>query len=161
MVLPAAAGAQQTKQVEVTNFPNLPAVQDVFVTNPSALARFQLVGFTAATFTGDLGGPFGATQKCQSEFFEGSRMCTTPEVHGTVDIPEGLVGAAWVRPIAAGKGDGLQDISGFLSVESCDFWTTSSGVTRGLLVTAEGVVFRDGCGAPAPMFSIACCALVP
>jgi len=58
----------------------------------------QLVGFTAASYTGDLGGYFGATRKCQIEF-SNTRMCTSLEVIGTYAIPEGLDGHAWVRPV--------------------------------------------------------------
>ena len=137
LVLPA--GAQQIMQVEVVNPP----------------ARFQLVGFTTPTYDGDLGGPLGANQKCQDEGFGGSRMCTTPEVFSTVDIPIGLFGTAWVRPIPAGNGD--TDVSGFGSIESCNFWVSSGG-DRGLAVTAGGSPSRPFCNV---MRSIACCALVP
>ena len=61
--------------VEVTN---LPEVQDVYVTNPPGAAPpagFQLVGFTSATYTGDMGGNFGVAKKCQLEF-PNSRMCS-------------------------------------------------------------------------------------
>ncbi len=74
------ATAQPVKRVEVVNLPdpqnvtgsvevtNLPAVQDVNVTNAPAgpPSRFQLVGFTAATFTGD-SGFFAFTLACQAE----------------------------------------------------------------------------------------------
>ena len=54
------AFAQSVKQVEVTNFPE---VQDVHVTNPTTPANghVQLVGFTAASYDGDMGGHFGVT----------------------------------------------------------------------------------------------------
>ena len=152
------AGAQKVKEVEVRNFPNLPAVQDVNVTNPAGSARFQLVGFTAPVYDGNLGGPLGASQKCQDEGFEGSRMCTTLEVIVTVDIPQGLVGTAWVRPVPVGEGTTVRDISGAGSIASCDFWTTSLSNYQGLVVTAEGKPTLANCGI---LRSIACCAPVP
>src|SRR5262245_6027894 len=92
---PVIAMAQPLKQVEVTN---LPAVQDVNIvgggTAPSS-SRFQIVGFTAATYNANLGGFFGATQKCQLEFPE-SRMCNELEVQQTTSLPGGLTGFAWV-----------------------------------------------------------------
>ncbi len=146
LVLPAVAGAQPVKEVEVVN--------------SSDSARFQLVGFTAATYTGDLDGVFGATRKCQNEGegFEASRMCTATEVLDTVDIPDGLVGTAWVRPFAVGD-DGGRELS--LQIErfqTCNFWVSSRGNARGLAVTADGRLSVAVCYA---MRSIACCALVP
>jgi len=178
LVLPAAA--QTVKQVEVVNLPevqsvevtnlpevqavgvtNLPAVQDVFVTNPSAPAppaRFQLVGFTFQDYDGDLGGVFGATQKCQLDFAD-SRMCTTLEVLDTVKIPVALAGEAWVRLIAASSG---RDISGVnVGSSHCALWTsltTQGGNLSGLAVTVEGELVVRDC---ALRSSIACCAPVP
>ena len=65
-VLPLTAVAGEPKEVEVIN---LPEVQDVFVTNPPAdppaasVSRIQFVGLTTASYTGNLGGVFGATTK--------------------------------------------------------------------------------------------------
>ena len=100
------ATAQPVKRVEVVNLPdpqnvtgsvevtNLPAVQDVNVTNAPVgpPSRFQLVGFTTAALTGD-SGLFAFTLACQAEFV-GSRICTSPEVFETVDVPTGLSGDA-------------------------------------------------------------------
>ena len=91
-VLAGSASAQATKKVEVINDPLA-----VEVVNPSPpTARIQLVGFTAATYTGNMGGPFGVAQKCQLEF-PNSRMCLRIEAQQTTTIPEGLAGRAW-RP---------------------------------------------------------------
>ncbi|GAG53354.1 unnamed protein product, partial [marine sediment metagenome] len=82
LFVPVAAFAPPVKQVEVTNLPavqevtgavevtNLPSVQDVNVVNapsPNSATRFQLVGFTTQTYTGNMGGYFGVTLKCQLE----------------------------------------------------------------------------------------------
>ena len=104
VTFPVIATAQTSKQVEVINFPNpqnvagsvevtnLPAVQDVNIvgggTAPSS-SRFQIVGFTTANYNGNLGGYFGATQKCQLEFPE-SRMCNPLEVKESTTLPGGL-----------------------------------------------------------------------
>ena len=70
LVLPVAAGAQNVKQVEVTN--------------PSV--RFQLVGFTEMAYDANMGGWFGTTEKCQMDF-AGARICTFDEVRNTTTIP--------------------------------------------------------------------------
>ena len=101
LAVAAQGDDDDVEPVAVTNFPdpqnvtgsvevtNLPDVQDVHVVNQQppapapASSRFQLVGFTSATYTGDMGGHFGVTQKCQLEF-PGSRMCTVKEVAATI-----------------------------------------------------------------------------
>ena len=120
---------------------------------PVNAQQIQLVGFTSTTSNGNLGGTFGATQTCQSEPFEGSRMCTTLEVLDTVVIPVALAGEAWVRPVS----NGLGDVSGISSVPSCSFWSSIGG--SGLAVTAKGAVVVRVC--TTSTLSIACCAPVP
>jgi hypothetical protein len=151
--------AQSPKEVTVTNFPNpqnvagsvevtnLPAVQDVNIvsggTTPSS-PRFQIVGFTTATYNGNLGGFFGATQKCQLEF-PASRMCTPLEVQETTSIPGGLTGVGWV------------DVG-------CITWTTEDFNLRGSVVSGQTGISTISpfggrqCNESGP---IACCALVP
>jgi hypothetical protein len=175
LLLTASTASSQNKRnrperVKVTNFPgvqavevvNPPAVQAVEVTNqpdvqaveivnpvaptPAPPMRFQLVGFTAATYNGDLGGTFGAAKTCQLEF-EGSRMCSTLEVLDTVDIPAALVGEAWVMP------DTIDARTGGLT---CQFWTGFNGT--GTYVTSQGIITSSKCE---PVRAIACCALVP
>ncbi len=112
-----------TGSVEVSNQPlvqqisgevavtNQPAVQDVFVTNPPSpvavppAPRFQLVGFTEATYQGDAT-LFGLTGACKVDF-PASRMCSSVEILETSD-PDAAVGlvdrVAWVRPVLAGDG---------------------------------------------------------
>ena len=67
-----AQGGPPISQVEVVNEPLA-----VEVTNPpaaNALPRFQLVGFTSATFMGGEG-VFGYTRECQAEFGDENRIC--------------------------------------------------------------------------------------
>lgn len=163
---PIAPVLKQPLKVQVVN---LPEVQPVEVANPTACGqgRFQLVGFTSATYTGDLGGPFGATQKCQIEF-PASRMCERREVFETVTLPQGLTGNAWIR---------LEPVFEVFSA-SCDQYRRASYIHRtidvngtvtsetqrvfsdGILVSENGAVVNWGaaCDAERP---IACCALVP
>ena len=188
-IIPATAdanpGKSSIKQVEVTNFPdpqnvtgavevlNLPAVQDVNVVNappaPTACAsRFQLVGFTSATYTGDTG-VLGFTRGCQAEFGL-SRMCTSEEVVETVDVPNVATSdPAWVRPtfepVSAGPGGisasrVVADVSGihadFPRELSCEGWHSSG---TGLAVDGDGRFGKLSCtNAPRPL---ACCAPVP
>jgi hypothetical protein len=100
LALPTYLSAQQAKQVEVVNEP-LQVTGAVEVTNepvevtgavevsnlpqPTVPARFQLVGFTSATYTGD-SGVLGLTLACQDEF-PASRMCNSVEVMETTTIP--------------------------------------------------------------------------
>jgi hypothetical protein len=105
LCLGSAASAQSIKEVEVTN---LPEVQDVNVTNTplpvtvAPPARFQLVGFTSATYNGDMGGHFGVTRKCQIEF-PNSRMCSLEEVAATTAIPDEILGGARLDSLSLGR----------------------------------------------------------
>jgi hypothetical protein len=188
-----AAAEPPTRQVEVTNFPdpqhvvgavevtnlpatqdvavtNLPAVQDVNVVSESLATAIQLVGFTSAAFTADVG-VFGFTLACQAEL-SGSRMCTSKEVVETTDIPSGLTGTAWVRPSFAPVGWGsasvlaLLDASGVPGVIgggadgplSCTGWSQAS-TTSGLTVDSDGRFKASPCSSG--VHSVACCAPVP
>ena len=150
--VPLAAHAQAPKPVEVVNDPLA-----VEVVNPAPAPlplRWQLVGFTSATYSGDLGGPFGATQKCQLDF-PNSRMCVEDtvkvrEVSETTDIPTGLVGVAWVTDYRAASS---QPTTG------CESWTIGAG-NSGHVVNANGTPGSHTCDAEFPI-PIACCALVP
>ena len=124
LILPAAAEAQQIKQVEVVNLPD-----------PAPPAQFQLVGFTSTTGTGNRGGTFGATLECQDDFAD-SRICTSQEVLDIVAIPVvPSFGKGLVRPVTGGQN---RDISGLGVITSCDFWTRADGV--GLVVRSDGVL---------------------
>lgn len=145
-VLASPAFAQAPKQVEVINDPL--AVEVVNPTLPSPSAHFQLVGFTSTTYTGNMGGFFGVTQKCQLEFAN-SRMCTNIEVEQTTSIPSGLAGNAWVN-------EGIN--SGGLAGANCRNWLVEES-SAGTSVNAQGTPAGNvQCTVPIP---IACCALVP
>ena len=179
LLLTASTASSQNKRnrperVKVTNFPgvqavevvNPPALQAVEVTNqpdvqaveivnpvaptPAPPMRFQLVGFTTATYTGDMGGHFGVTQKCQLEFAD-SRMCSGQEAAETTAIPAGLSGQAWVQA------EGLQNAN-----RNCNSWIISGfdgfPDNGGALLKANGNRSYSSCDEVAP---IACCALVP
>ncbi len=178
VTFPVIAMAQAPKQVEVTNFPNpqnvagsvevsnLPAVQDVNVVGGASgdcPAPFQLVGFTAATFTGGQG-VLGFSRACQVEFL-GSRMCTSTEVMETTTIPSGLTGEAWVRPsfspVASGVDRTALDASGVsndFQLFSCRGWNASDVSSFGLGVNATGGFRLLTCITPQ---AVACCAPLP
>jgi len=177
LVVPFAVFAQSIKQVEVIN---LPAVQDVTgtvevtndasnpvkvvgeveVTNlPAASApwRFQLVGFTTATFLGTEGS-LGFTRACDAEF-PSSRWCTSAEVLDSVSLPA-LSGEAWVRGVFIGANayepvevTGLLENAGWLT---CNYW--SNPASTGFTVSAAGKFDRMPCSVPR---SVACCTLLP
>jgi hypothetical protein len=170
LLVPIAAHADPpVKEVEVVNFPAVQEVSgavevtnddtnpveivgEVEVTNlpaSSGPARFQLVGFTTATYSGNLRGHFGATDKCQLEFAD-SRMCTEQEVRETTTIPSGLVGDGWANP--------LLDSSSL----NCVSWTEGSHeVQTGTIVLANGTSESRGDHFCLQEKSIACCAPVP
>jgi hypothetical protein len=189
LAAPAETCAQPfVKQVEVTNFPdpqsvagsvevtNLPVVQDVNVTNTPLTvvalpaSRFELIGFTIATFTGDMG-VLGFTLACQAEFGDESRMCTSAEVVETLRVPTASADFSWVRPVfqpkavATGSTNESQkalDISGRqtdlnpLSNLSCRGWAGTTNL-QGLAVDSQGRFTESSCDSPR---SVACCALV-
>ena len=150
-----SALGQVVKPVEVVN----PAM-------PTPPMRWQLVGFTAATYLGDMGSHFGVTAKCQLEFAV-SRMCTLEEVAATTAIPAGLSGSAWVHPraILVNVTSGVIFDANILadSAGNCRGWKSST--VRGWQVGSDGLLVPDTansvghpCEIPA---AIACCARVP
>jgi hypothetical protein len=143
-------------QVAVTN---LPACE--------APSRFQLVGFTSATFDGGAG-IFGFTKACQVEF-PGSRMCTSVEAMETVVIPLELAGSAWLRPIYmpissdSARNIALDASGVYLSILSytpfsCGGWTDGAGTSYGLTINSNGGFTVAKCD---QLLSTACCAPVP
>ena len=130
---------------------NLAAGEPIPITEQcpaSTPARFQLVGFTAATLPADRG-LFGFTRACQAEF-PGSRFCTLEEVGTTTTIPPGLNGQAWIW-----TGD-ITSVSVGLRVD-CYGWSYSGSSNAGLTVDTDGKYIRTFCDATK---SVACCAPV-
>ena len=146
--------------VEVVNLP--PA---------SAPPRWQLVGFTSTSHTGDAG-VLAFTVACQAELGAVSRMCTSQEVLDTVTVPGSLTGSAWVRPAFVPVSVavyGLQraiqtalDASGLTGSGpgdlNCNGWATAGSSTSGLAVSATGSFTKSACN---QTIAVACCALVP
>ena len=180
--VPIAAQAQAPKQVEVINDP-LPvevtnpvtivdpvavditeplAVEVVNPAPPSPHLRWH-VGFTSATYTGDMGGHFGVRQKCQLEF-PNSHMCSTEEV-AAPSIPSPLVGNAWVLVLSEGEPHPWPPRWNFaahplqLCAGNCNGWRSASNDCDGTVINADrSQKDRFSCGGEHP---IACCALVP
>lgn len=159
-------------EVFVVNPAAPPAVQDVFVTNPSgggcsSPPRFQLVGFTSVQRSCADIGIRTFQETCQAEY-PGSRMCTSAEILETTAIPTGLSGEAFVRPILGAQlqttsvVDAPTAVGGKVSNFTCGGW---SGYNIGFLVTDQ---FRfkfagstsSSSGFPA-VASVSCCAPVP
>ena len=121
-------------------------------------ARFLLVGFTRATFTGALGGHFGVTQKCQFEFPR-SRMCTLEGARSAREIRDELSGEAWVHTLSVSseRPGALFDAVVIDGSRNCGAWTTTAA--RGTTVGANGGPDPEqNCDQEYP---IACCAPVP
>jgi hypothetical protein len=155
LLVPLAAYAQAIKQVEIVNGPL--AVEVVNPAPPSPPVRWQLVGFTSATYPGAMGGNFGVTRKCQLEF-PNSRMCSIEEAVATTSIPSGLSGRAWTHAQATAE---VVIFAGAPTSQStnCFGWRSGLHSLTGNVVSDEGTadVISD-CNRERP---IACCALVP
>lgn len=127
--------------------------------------RFQLVGFTTATFTGGQG-VLGFTLACQQQFAN-SRMCTSLEILETTKVPAGLAGEAWVRPSFAPGANNVMDASGISSDGlglTCFGWSLGLNGISGLVVDGAGrfhtSVFQSLSYCDSAR-AVACCALVP
>jgi len=157
LIVPLAAHSQAPKPVEVINDPL--AVEVVNPAPPSQPVRWQLVGFTRATYTGAMGGNFGVTQKCQLEF-PNSRMCSLEEVMATTSIPSSLAGNAWTHPDPRTTSSSvILDASVEPISNNCRMWRVADD-SRVHLVSADGAreIPEVICSTAHP---IACCALVP
>jgi hypothetical protein len=122
--------------------------------------RFQLVGFTNATYDGGET-LFGLTLACQAEFAE-SRFCTSVEVLETVTVPNLAGGDAWVRPVLWGvRTSSHLDQSGVAGTNgalTCSQWSEVRQGWTGLTVNATGTFAAGACEIARP---VACCAQVP
>jgi len=134
------------------------AVEIVNPVTPTPM-RFQLVGYTQATYQGDAT-PFGLTRACQAEFPE-SRLCSSVEIMETVD-PDAAVGLAngpaWTRPVyitrsldASGR-----HLANNTRLSNCGQWT--SGGDHGLTVDENGVTRLIPCSSS---LAVACCGIRP
>jgi hypothetical protein len=113
--------------------------------------RFQLVGFTSETYTGDQG-VFGFTLACQAEFPD-SRFCTVEDVVETTVIPENLpTDLAWINPDLVGGG-----VVGRATAHDCGSWSLVTSA-HGFTMDASGKFQSQSCW---KLKSVACCALVP
>ena len=127
---------------------------------PSASGNMELVGFTTATTTPNVG-LFALTQLCQAEYLD-SRMCTTEEVMKTVNIPvlpDDTV--AWIQPIIVSQyNEVVRDISGIglrtgSSYLSCAGWSVSYLGDYSLNISNLGIIGYSSCANTHP---VACCA---
>ena len=153
----ADRGAPAERVVTVSNFPAVQTVAGtVNVGNLPAAARFQLVGFTKATFTAGQG-VLGFTAACQAEFGTGSRMCSVGEVFETTVLPDLSSGAttAWVDQGTAAR----LAVAGITwPNQNCIGWGyAASGPFNGFFLTKAGKLDTDQCD---QLKGVACCAPV-
>ncbi len=113
--------------------------------------RFELVGFTSATFDGDEG-VLGFTLACQAEF-PGTRMCFTQEALNVVDVPL-LAGRAWIR-LSPSLSSNTNTFEG-ASNKHCFVWGSLG--TTGQLMDSQGRLHERNC---VELHSVACCTPVP
>lgn len=125
-----------------------------------ACSDFELVGFTSTTYLGNAG-VLGLTVGCQAEFPD-SRMCTSVEVMQTVNVPAGLSGDAWVRPVMIGSGTEASGHAYNTAGLSCGGWSGTFAGT-GLSVNATGGFFIDQSSQSclSTFRKVACCASAP
>ncbi len=105
-------------------------------------------GYTAATYTGNLGGSQGANQKCQAEY-PGSYFCTIADFDGA-NVGTAPAVAAWI--------DLPRQTSGQRSSSSCNNiggWTYSGPSASGADLNDAGTLYTYlGCQTALPL---ACC----
>ena len=141
LFVPLASVAQQPKQVEITNLPEVQAVEVVNTLPASgSCSRFQLVGYTSTAYNGAMGGFLGVAQKCQLDFPD-SRVCRHSEFRGTTTLPT-------QPPVDAWMDDG----------NDCREWTSATYENGGRVLTLIGERTYEECDTEHP---IACCAPVP
>lgn len=189
------------RPVEVVNFPNpqnvagtvnvgnLPVIQQVAgqveVINLPTPARFQLVGFSSASYDG-YQGILTYTLACQADFPD-SRMCTSAEIMQSTNIPPAPVVqdpgpplpqdapvSAWVIPVIAetteiGSPENyVEDVSGFRvpwpKTLSCVGWSNTAApppfAPEGLSLFFDTFATRYGMLGTRPCHAVslvACC----
>lgn len=131
-------------------------IQTTAVMVAPSRAEYQFVGVTPPVASGGIGA-LAMTQACQAEFGTGVRMCRSPEILGTVDVPPASAwksSLGWVQPtIVSSSGslafdsrdspywrEFLWDSSGIYSSGrnlSCSGWSQSSS-GQGLSVLEDG-----------------------
>lgn len=115
-------------------------------------------GYTTATYTGNLGGPAGANQKCHAEF-PGAHLCTDREflaVGVSVPVPAGGV---WVEPgrwpSSTYPGATLRDRA--YNSSDCSGWDYAQADADGLALDVTGLaapITSRACNVP---HALACC----
>lgn len=109
----------------------------------------RFVGYTAATFNGNLGGVTGANAKCRAQFPD-SVFCTTTDFGLTEPDQSVAPGspAPWI--------DGSRDASGRRQGTGCSTWSTASSASVGTTLLPTGTTQSEYCNTVRP---IACCAI--
>lgn len=164
----ATVAAPPTQNVNVVNTPLLITVEnpssEVTVnndaTNPVPVtvqnqtagpAKYQFVGFTAATYDGGQG-IVTYTNTCNGEFL-GSRMCTYGEFYTTSPFPDLDANAiAWIWPWDN------KTSSTAPNNRDCSVWISTLASESGAVIRGDGRATTAPCSSTLP---IACCAPAP
>ena len=109
----------------------------------STTPRFQIVGFTTATFQGKAG-VLAFSLTCGQEI-QGARLCSSEEVLESTEIPSDLAGAGWVRATAE-TADPVSPGS------TCNGWISARDTDHGLVVVLNSVPPTPRPALPGPPF---------
>jgi hypothetical protein len=113
--------------------------------------RVAFRGYTAMTYTGNLGGQIGANQKCHAEF-PGSSFCTLGEYDSANPTSPPGGNGAWIDYDR--KASGARDI-GSCVTSAAGTWTTNGSSSYGANLTSASSFYTSvNCGNVKPL---ACC----
>ena len=128
--------------------------------NPGGTAGsegYSFVGFTVATYTGNLGGIQGAHAKCAAEF-SGAHLCTDREyevVGSATPIPPAGAWIDYARYISSSSPSGTpRDREGSYD---CAGWKVTTGAYSGALDTFGAYIHSSANAACGTVRSLACC----
>jgi hypothetical protein len=123
-----------------------------------ACSDFELVGFTSTTHLGTEG-VLGFTLACQADYAD-SRMCTSVEVMQTVNVPAGMSGEAWVRPVFLG-GSTASGVTGVVENLTCGSWSGYGDGSSAMTVNSSGGFYGGQHNCLSTALAVACCAAPP
>lgn len=114
----------------------------------------QFIGFTTATFTGNLGGHPGANLKCEAEFAS-SFFCTASDYYRAEPSVNPPASGAWIDYERDAMGNRNSSACYQSSVAPSGPWTNSTNTDYAAYVNSTGyVVNGDNCNLVKPL---ACC----
>jgi hypothetical protein len=134
--------------------PTGPAGQVLFLDGGTVVTDWvAFVGFTAATFNGNLGGHVGANQKCDAEY-AGAFLCTSSDYYRSEPTVVPPSSGAWVDYDRDAQGNRSSGAC-FKSGTTFGPWTESTNVDYAAFINASGYVTNGhNCDQVKPL---ACC----